>query len=222
MAEEVYRDKVRRGLELSEPTPTLRRRLWLFLNSSVALWFLSSIVLTGLTTVFTIQQNRHKEELKNTEALRRLDIEISNRIFQARARLRIDDDAVRNRGCLYAPASIYSNVVKTLNNSHLDEGADFSVYPDYQKRTFRSLVVELNSVVDLSAQSELNETLLAFEDLVDWGSSINCPPEGQKLKTEIYTQQGSLEAIAKADEVLQRRLLKQRWRSTVFSNPPKN
>jgi hypothetical protein len=109
-SEEVFRLAVIRELEGRSLRPSLSKRFWLLLNSSFALWFLSSVVLAGLTGWFESYQARHNEQIRKTEIARRLDTEIGNRMFQALAGLRLDEQRIKQKPS-FPPRSIYSNVV---------------------------------------------------------------------------------------------------------------
>ena len=204
-AEEIFRLEVCRELEANKHRLSRRERLWSLLNSSFALWFLSSIVLAGLTGAFTNYQNRHGEQIRKAEIERRLDTEISNRISQALAGLRVDRLRIE-QGASYSPRSIYINVVSYLNNSFINNAfpQDFSVYTEYQRRNFRSLVFELSTLVDSSARPELVEALAGYEKFADLGSIG---------KDYNYGKRESLKAVMDSVELLNRQFVKPRWRS---------
>jgi len=198
--EEIFRTEVRRELEVNK-SRSRRERLWTLLNSSFALWFLSSIVLASLTTALTYYQAERSEQLRKTEIERRLDTEISSRITLAQRGALLDGERVAQHN-EYPPASIYQNVQSYLDNSFTTGSSnrlDFSIYPEYEKRTFRSLVFELRSVADPSARSELTAVLAVYERLLDLGS--------QPGKGEIATQQTVESALKLLDQLTKRRWL---------------
>lgn len=198
--EEVFRTEVLRELEANKPR-SRPERLWALLNSSFALWFLSSVVLASLTTALTYYQSKRSEQLKMSEIEKRLDTEISSRIALAQRGASLDKEriAVHNE---YLPEAIYQNVQSYLDNSFVTGSSnrlDFSIYPEYEKRTFRSLVFELRSIADPSARTELTDTLAVYERLLDLGSRTSA-------KGEKATQQ-TVESALKLLE----QLTKPRW-----------
>jgi hypothetical protein len=86
---------------------------------------------------------------------------------------------------------------------------DFSSYPEYRKRNFRSLIVELGRVVDVSVLPELRSALVGYEQFLDLASV-----EKREEKT-IAQGGGSRQALMKASGILHRRIMKPRWRSAM-------
>jgi hypothetical protein len=210
-AEEIFRFEIRRELDATRPRPPLRERLWSLANSSFALWFLSSVVLAGLTAGFTYYQSRRGEQIRKAEIERRLDNEISSRVSSALAGLRIDSARIE-QGESYPPGSIYSNTQSYLDNFFVTDPSnrrDFSVYPEYQKRTFPSLIFELRTVVDSSLRPELTDALANYEQLLDLSSIENSKREKNTDKRE------SLKAVENAADLVEHRLMKPRWRSRM-------
>jgi hypothetical protein len=168
--EEVFRTEVCRELEAKKP-----RSLWTLLNSSFALWFLSSVVLASLTTVFTYYQAKRAEQGRKIEIERRFETEINSRISLALRGAHFDQSRIAH-GKEYSPESIYITAQSYLDNSFTTSSSslqDFSVYPEYKGRTFRSLVSELRSVVNRARQSDLTNALEEYEKLLDLGSQQN-------------------------------------------------
>jgi hypothetical protein len=208
-SEEIFRLSVIRELEATRPGPSPSRRLWLLLNSSFALWFLSSVVLAGLTGWFASYQSKRNEQLKKADTVRRLDTEIGNRISEALAGLTVDEQRIRQHPS-FTPMSIYANVVLYLDNSFISNPSnprDFSIYPDYRNRTFRSMILELNSLIDPSGRPELKDALDGYEKLADLGSIGETAGKGTDRQAELVA------AVAKSRELLTGRILKDRWRS---------
>jgi hypothetical protein len=208
-SEEIFRLEVIRELEANKPSLAGRKRLWVLLNSSFALWFLSSVVLAGLTAWFANYQSRRNEQTRKAETVQRLDTEIGNRMSQALAGLRIDEQRIKQQPS-FPPMAIYGNVVFYLDNSFINvrtNPRDFSIYPDYRGRSFRSLVLELRSLVDPPQRLQLNDAMAGYEEFADL-SSIE-----KKTATDSDQQAEYLAVVAKSHEILNGRLLKERWRS---------
>lgn len=198
--EEIFRTAVRREIEANEPR-SRPERFWRFLNSSFALWFLSSVVVASLTTALTYRQAQRGEQLRKSGIETRLDTEISSRIALAQRGSLLDRDRVARHN-EYPPEAIYQNVQCYLDNSFRigsSNRLDFSIYPEYEKRTFRSLVFELRSVADPSARPELTDALAVYERLLDLGSQTS-------RKGEIATQETVESALKLLDQ-----LTKPRW-----------
>jgi hypothetical protein len=97
--EEELRHEVRKRLEAANPPPPpapppppphhgFGKRLFDFFNSSVGMWLLSSVVLTGGAAALQSVQHSHEMELKNREQLAQHKFEITHRLDQMEYTLR--------------------------------------------------------------------------------------------------------------------------------------
>src|SRR5262249_31985306 len=93
-AEEQLRHEVRKRLDAANPPPPPKppggvgKKLFDFFNSSVGMWLLSSIVLTGGAAFLQNIQHRHEIEQKNREQLAQHKFEITHRLDQMEFGLR--------------------------------------------------------------------------------------------------------------------------------------
>src|SRR3990167_8893107 len=87
-AEEHYRHSVRKAIEAQVPPPapavpekhSFGKKLFDFFNSSVGMWLLSSVVLTGGAAMLQQIQHDHEIALKNREDLTSHRFEIQHRL----------------------------------------------------------------------------------------------------------------------------------------------
>ena len=85
--EDIFRAEVQ-----SELASSRKKGIWDALNSSFVLWCLSSIVLTGIATGFTLYQDwRTQNQVERVAREERIDAEIANRISSALAGVRADE-----------------------------------------------------------------------------------------------------------------------------------
>ena len=92
-AEEQVRHEVRKRLDDATPAPqpegpSLGKRLFEFFNSTLGMWLLSSVVLTGGAALLQNIQHRHEIEQKNREQLVAHKFEITHRLDQMEYGLR--------------------------------------------------------------------------------------------------------------------------------------
>ena len=73
--EEVYRAEVREELSAKRPTGVLAR-FWRFLNANVVVWFLGSVVATGIVIFIDGRDQRRAAE----QLQQKLDTEIAVRV----------------------------------------------------------------------------------------------------------------------------------------------
>lgn len=178
-------------------------RVWQFFNSTLGLWVLSSVLLAGLTTLYTDYKSYRTNEQERAKTEQRIVTELSNRMIQAVAGLRLDEQRVQH-GQVYGQAQICNSVVLYLNNSFPEN--DFSVYDEYRHRKFRSLIVELTAAHPAQS-TKLKPAVEAFEELSDLASEEMPEPP---------TKESSLRAISYARNLLETRLLGDYLKSSVI------
>ena len=211
-AEEIYRSEVEKEIAAQAPPASQNHRLWALLNSSFTLWFLSSIVIAGLTAAVTASQKRHSERIRRIDVRRRLNIEISSRISESIAALLLDEKRI-NEGSVYYLSSIYGVALRYLDNSVTSDKSrlDFSIYPEYRQRKFRSLIFELTAVGEpgnLPALRDAQNAYAELEKLTDQssvGENYTRPPAVEKTLM--------LEAIHKVLDLMKRLELYPFWRT---------
>lgn len=199
-AEEIFRLEVRRKIEGESPKDSRGKRLWSLLNSSFALWFLSSVVLAGLTAAFTSYQRQNSERLRRSEVERRLNTEISSRISDDLLALRLEQKRIEN-GQADSVSSVYSFACDYLNNRYAygTKSYDFSVYPEYEQRRFRSLLFELSVVADRSMLSALRDAEASYRQLEDLADQ-----EGVKDISRSFDKNASIGAVKNSVDLLER------------------
>jgi hypothetical protein len=145
--EEIFRREVRRQLEAEKPTQSRRSRVWKIVNSTFVIWLLSSVVLGLLGWGYSSYQARHIEQTQRTEIRRKLIAELTNRTTEASLaistiRVKIDHRAPDS------PNFIVSRVLGILDGQDITSKSPISaIYPEYQNRSFISLITELEGLV---------------------------------------------------------------------------
>jgi hypothetical protein len=191
-AEEIFRQEIRLQIEMASRTPSGWKRLWSMLNSSFALWFLSSVVIAGLTAIVTNYQKRRGEDTQKVDTQKRLNIEIGSRIAEGLVALHLDHDRM-DRGQVFFASALYSEALSYLDNRVVFEqkSLDFSVYPEYRTRSFRSLVFELSFVIDPSELPNLRQADGNYKKLADladhavMSEDVSRPPDKNTLSEAV-------------------------------------
>jgi hypothetical protein len=152
-AEEIYRAEIRAELESTEPAGSHPHRVWRFFNAPVGLWLLSSVTISVLTWGYTAWTEQREEQAQHAEALRRLDTE-------ATARLRSALTLLQQPPQPESPAAALM-----MLNRPADLPMATGVFPEFEKRTFYSLLWELRSVAPPPDQASLSQAIRAAEHL---------------------------------------------------------
>lgn len=137
-------------------------RIMVFLNSGFGLWFLSSVVLSGLTFGYGILASYLTVEKERSEKIRRLDVEIRSRTGQLEAlMLGIQDhpDIERAAGLRRALTNLLRPPTSAIAPT-TDEFAICSAFPEFKERTLLSLLIELMYTVPESKQSEVESAFV--------------------------------------------------------------
>lgn len=208
-AEEVFRLEVREGLAAAKPQAPSRQSLWSLVNSAFGLWLLSSVLLTGLTTAYTGYRNQREQQLKKEETENRLNTEINGRMFEALKGLAAYQNAIRDRK-LGPPNDVYGTVVSYLDNSYVYDSKsrqDLSIYPEFQKRNFQSLLIELSSL----GEAERIRAHQAFDDYMRLKDRAS---KDDTSKGPDEQMRACLEAVSYSQQVL-KGLMKGPWQPAL-------
>ena len=167
-AEEIFREEVRQEMAVEKAAHSPGSRLWALANSSFVLWFLSSVVVGGLTAAVAMYQRSHATQAQKAEITRRLNTEISSRIAEGLVALHLDLKRIAN-GQVFFASGVYNEALSYLDNKVTDEARtlDFSIYPEYRWRSIRSLIFELSGVAEQSAVAALRDAKAAHTLLVE-------------------------------------------------------
>lgn len=157
--------------------PERRSRIWAFLNSAFFLWFLSSVVLSGVTFFYTqrqtqLQEARAKQEKKDAEDLARKQKKDADDLARVTTQKRLDAE-IESRLC-YAhnltKTRIVSSEALTTALVSLERPLDgrypVNVFPEYSSQSLRWLLWELLETLPAQTQSEKDEkqrVLVAYD-----------------------------------------------------------
>lgn len=172
LAEEKYREEIRADLAKLRTPSTRRQRLWNFLNTSLGIWLLSSIVLGGFGFLYTTSQSLMTERRSKATSVRKLDTEIASRFLQW-YRIGEVEEIKRDFAEPSAFARFYGWLIKPPNQAANFLYVIYPVFPEYEQRPLISLVTELRTLVDGSQELELDKVV---DRLVTWDPIID--PQG--------------------------------------------
>ena len=199
-AEEIFRDEVRRQIEADKGKNSAQDNLWSILNSSFAVWFLSSVVVAGITAAFARYQKIHSARIQKNDIQRRLQTEIGSRIAEGCIAMRLDLKRI-DKGQTFWATSIYNEALSYLDNQVKDDTniLDFSSYPEYRFRKLRSLLFELTSVAEKSSHTQLAATKEGYTKLIDLADTTAMGEDYSKSPDKSV----SLDAVKKAIDILE-------------------
>ena len=191
-AEEIYRAEVKDELEKAHSRKT---DLWSILNSGFVLFLLSSVVVTLLSSLGTQTYNDYVQRKEKTELITKLNSEIAYRIAIS---LNVLSNIKNNisGGENYSASDIYSNSCYYLDNKVVtgmagEPDPDFSLFPEFQHRTFCSLVEQLPL-----SEAKSNVVLGSYQTLLNKGSAY-LPAAQRQIKSPTpdsqQKQQGSVD-----------------------------
>jgi hypothetical protein len=200
-AEEIFRAAVRQQLLTQAPKDSSAKRFWAVLNSSFSLWFLSSVVLGGLTAAVAMYQRSHAEQTQRVQTQLRLNTEFSSRIENGLVALNLDVRRV-DGGQAFLASAIYNEGLAYLDNRMTYNGQklDFSVYPEYRDRGFQSLLFELRVVAEESGLPALRAAETDYKRLAELADQAAMTESRSGRMRPSKAQ--SLGAVAKAFELL--------------------
>lgn len=194
--EETYRAEVRNKLAEEAPKPK-KSPILAFLNSSLGLWLLSAVFITGAGALFTQYEHARAEDAKRRETIERLDLEISYRYSRVlgdlfRLTTRDVNDPVLAPG---RTAEDVRQVMSSLNQQ--PAGGSGALYAEFANLSLPALLAELRRHLTNPKEREEVDAALASLTGEVWSN----------------TDYSSVKGVA---AVIQHLLMKPRWRQGYF------
>jgi hypothetical protein len=145
-AEELFRDEVRRNFERNRPR-SRSRRTWDFFNSSLGIWFLTSVLVGSGTYAFTKWRDSRATEAARVTSIKKLDTEVATRLDRFAVVLpRLTSS--RSYG------EALAGLEKPADNAYAGNG-----YPEYERRGLLSLLRELREIAPSAERRDLDRAL---------------------------------------------------------------
>ena len=132
----------------------MKARLWEVLNTPFVLWLLSSVMLSGLTFLYSAYETEHAEKRERDRRIEMLDIEIEARL--RRVAQGLDD-------FLYWPDRLQA----ALSDVARPSKAEYPVhaFSEFKESTLSGLIWELHPLVDSTEMPQILTAALAAEHL---------------------------------------------------------
>lgn len=122
--------------------PISKPKWFIFINSSFFIWFMSSIVIGFATFGYSTWHEKYIYKKNQEEKIKRIDMEIVSRLEFFRQQ--------RSAGLKTEEAIL---VLERPGASKFPSG----VFTDFHKRSLRSLLIELHSIVNKEEKKEIEE-----------------------------------------------------------------
>jgi hypothetical protein len=193
-AEEELRHEVRKRLEAANPAPPppppapppkhgFGKRVFDFFNSSLGMWLLSSVVLTGGAAVLQNIQHAHEMELKNREQLAQHKFEITHRLDQM-------EYALRRAKTVGEAKAAMDGIFKSR----------FPLTPELENRSLGSLFLGVHQLVSGSEQQKTEQVMNFIRRLEDAEVSLqnqtnDTAPLDDKQKQHLHRLVKSIKAL---------------------------
>lgn len=157
--EERYRSEFRNRLDGAPKKKSLPNTIWVFLNSSLGLWLLSAIFITGVGALYTQYQNTRTEKIKTKESIERLDLEIGYRFSQIQIQLFSLVNS-KEPNFPFLPNKGEENVRSILGSlSQPPKGELIPLYQEFSSLSTIALIAELRRHVPENERGEIDQVL---------------------------------------------------------------
>jgi hypothetical protein len=192
--EEELRHEVRKRLETANPPPQppppappahhgFGKRVFDFLNSSVGMWLLSSVVLTGGAALLQNIQHSHEIEMKNREQLAQHRFEITHRLDQMEYTLR--------------RAKTVGEAKAALDGMYKSK---FPLTPELQNRSLGSLFLTVYQLTPGTEQQKTEQAMTFIRRLEDSKLALQAHPKDdapldEKQKVHLHKLLKSIKAM---------------------------
>lgn len=155
--------EIRSQLEQQKKVSSYKQNLWLFLNSTFGLWFLSTITVGFITWSYTQWQLSQSKFSEKIERIRKIDTEIAHRLDYFYSDL-------KNTRTI----SDYYRAV-----SYLGKTAPLVVYLEFEQRSLSSLLLELSYLVPKDKMNDLKSMVKMVNRLASLGDHNSNNKENQ-------------------------------------------
>ena len=188
--EEIIRDIVHKVRNEMKPAPK-SNKAWKLLNSAFALWFLSSVLIAGVSWGYANWNEKNNNLILKTEKIKKLDDEISYRLDAGNENLpEYPDQSFVNAWCLspstfsLKPQLFPTNTISSIANNNEPQQWDNGryIFPEFKDRSIFSLVWELLRLVP---NNEKKPIIKAQKLLQDMKGSVSLTID-KKMTTKVF------------------------------------
>jgi len=159
--ESLFRHQVSAEIESANKSPRSQRKVWLFLNSSFALWLLSTVGVGLVTWLYTTLKVREEKISHDLRIERRLKLELDNRLQNTNlylGSLKFTMDSTQ----FYSLGGIARRTLKKLDSVDTKY-----VFEEFRQVNYLSLLYELKGVSAKEDTKEIDKSIAAYRKLFD-------------------------------------------------------
>lgn len=199
--EEALRQEARADFEKKkELARTRREKFWHVINSPLAMWVLSTVVVGVVTLLYTKHQSSVRLAEERAATARKLEAEVGSRRNETlKALSDLKGKLGRNAEDCYEPRWIYAKAVALLNGGDEELKTVRPVYhPEFKEKRFTDLLDALEqSSPNNPAAAKWRSKFAELEALYSRTSDAPCalPPSEADKKS-------SLDGVSKAEEII--------------------
>lgn len=136
------------------PGKTFGQKVWVFLNTPFGLWFLTTIAVGMLTWSYSQWQASQICEKENEQQLRQLYLEVAGRV-----------EALDTLATAASDKRKFYEALPVLDDPKAFYGVSFGIFPEYQGRSMRSLLFELQGLVEKNEEAGILEAIAAANQI---------------------------------------------------------
>ena len=136
-AEEIFRDEIQKDIQRVVPAKSNTAKFFSALNKPLALWFLSSVLLTGVGWAYTKWDETRAAQEQNRMEVMKLDIEVYGRLMRSARRLQSARNIVGLR-----------ESIEILDKSS-------GVFPELENRSFEGILLVLTWLVPEEEKADI-------------------------------------------------------------------
>jgi hypothetical protein len=152
-AEESLRSQIRNELT---PQEKQKNSVLAFLNSAVGIWLLSSVTIGLITWAYSQWSESEKAEKEKSTTISKIDIEMTNRIFDFENNLNNASNYIAYQSAIYG----------FLRSANAPKQAPVqTVLNEYEDVSTRALLIQLKSFVPLNEKADLTRSLIGVNKI---------------------------------------------------------
>jgi hypothetical protein len=196
--EEIYRQKIRAKLEKDKPS-----RMWAYVNSPIALWALSSVIVALISFAYSKHLDSVKKEEERNERSQKLEAEINNRRNETLKFLKYFK--ARTNGAKYYddPRFLYKEAVTFMDGKNDPDFPAFqsALYQEFKQENLNALLTELEKVSETKA-TDIKSLRTKYDALASLYSQTEDRPAKDPNNPTKEEKRINVEGVDKAINIL--------------------
>lgn len=203
--EEIFRLEIQKTLETQTKNLTFGRKIWKLLNTSFALWFLSTVIVGLVTLSYSSFKSTEEKKTANLELERKLNLEISFRLQNSIIYIHSLEKDIKDSTLYFSKGGVAKRVLEKINNV----GSEYTS-PEFKERNFISLLYELRSITNNNQLAELVKSIDGYKRIYNISIKEFETFDDDKLSEKKFNE--VVDSINEIQKIIEKEIMAEKWK----------